>query len=69
MTSGTCRDIQPQNFVTRVQQLRFPNFVSDISSAFGALSLCAVLVRSVCGPCAFLVRSLCVPCAVLVRLL
>jgi hypothetical protein len=67
MTSGTCQDIQPQNFVTRVQQLRFPNFVSDISSAFGTFFLCAVLVRSVCVPCAFLVRSLCVPCAVLVR--
>jgi hypothetical protein len=63
MTSGTCQDIQPQNFVTRVQQLRFPNFVSDISSAFGTLSC----VRSLCGPCAVRVRSFCVPCAVLVR--
>jgi hypothetical protein len=67
MTSGTCQDIQPQNFVTRVQQLRFSNFVSDISSAFGTFFLCAVLVRSVCVPCAFLVRSLCGPCAFLVR--
>jgi hypothetical protein len=45
MTPGTCQDIQPANFFTRVQQIRFPYFVTDISSAFGASFSCAVLVR------------------------
>jgi hypothetical protein len=48
MTSGTCPNIRPANFVTRVQQSRIPKFVNDIFSAFGTHSR----VRWVCGPCA-----------------
>jgi hypothetical protein len=44
MTSGLCQDIRPANFVTRVQQIWFPYFVTDISSAFSTFFSCAILV-------------------------
>jgi hypothetical protein len=69
MTSGTCPNIRPANFVTRVQQSRIPKFVNDIFSAFGTHSRvrwvsalvrsCAVLcgaVRCCAALCGFFVR-------------
>jgi hypothetical protein len=64
MTSDTCLNIRPANFGTRVQPLRFPKYVSDISSGVRYFFSCALRVRPLCGPCAALVRSCAALCGV-----